>query len=340
MTEITKEIAKGGRGQLYVWAAVLIFAAANSIVQLLHMLGAANPVEGRNAISFCNVLFVGNLCAAATLFAIYRRTWTGETLKALTPADWISLTVLALLSSALAPALLFLAIENTTVTNVVLVGRIEPPLLLVLSVLVLAERPDGWTWAGGAISLAGVGVIFYLQARETGVMLGKGELLAAAAAATLACSTVVSKVRLKNIPIGIFTVYRTGVGTIIFFFAALYLFGIDHFQDAFSPLLWQWMVVYGAIIVVGGQLLWFTGIRTASTADASLATSFSPIAGLVFAFLLLGERPGLPVLAGGAVILSGIAVAQIGGYYRRRAESRRQLSDAVELEGKVSFKGV
>ena len=67
-------------GALLVWASILIFAASNSVVQLLTDLGAMHPIEGRNAISFCNLLFVGNLCACVTLVAIFRnpgraRTW-------------------------------------------------------------------------------------------------------------------------------------------------------------------------------------------------------------------------------------------------------------------------
>ena len=42
--------ADAGRvpGIVYVWAAVLLFAAANSVVQLLADLGARHPVEGRS----------------------------------------------------------------------------------------------------------------------------------------------------------------------------------------------------------------------------------------------------------------------------------------------------
>ncbi|MEM7314796.1 MAG: EamA family transporter, partial [Planctomycetota bacterium] len=98
---------------------------------------------------------------------------------------------------------------------------------------------------------------------------------------------MVSKLRLKRVPLCIFTVVRTGLGAVIFFFAAIYLYGTDHFMDAFSPLLWQTMAFYGAVIVVGGQLLWITGIKGSSASNVSLATSFAPVAGVGFAFLIL-----------------------------------------------------
>ena len=327
---------------MLIWGAVVIFAASNAVVRLLHDIGAANPIDGRNPISFCNVLFVGNLCAALTLLAFYRRSWNLGTLRRLSRGDWISLVIVAPLSSALAPALIFLALETTTVTNVVLVGRIEPPIFLALSALLLGERPDRWTLLGAAISFAGVVLMLALQAGSAGVMFGRGEVLAAIGAVVLAASTVLSKKRLSRIPIGVFTVFRTALGAVFFYIAATYLFGPFHFMDAFSPFLWQWMAVYGAVIVVGGQVLWFTGLPNCKSSEISLATSFSPVFGVLFAFVLLGEQPGIPELTGGSVILGGIAVAQLGHWrQKKRAEQvRNDTADSMAMEARISFKGV
>ncbi len=329
-------------GWLLVWGAVVIFAASSAVVRLLHDIGLANPMDGRNPISFCNVLFVGNLCAALTLLAFYHRSWTRENLRGLNRGDWISLAIVAPLSSALAPALIFLALESTTVTNVVLVGRIEPPIFLALSALFLGERPDRWTLMGAGNSFLGVVVMLVLQAQTAGVMFGRGEIYVAIAAVVLAVSTILSKKRLGRIPVGIFTVFRTTLGAVFFYIAATYLFGPFHFMDAFSPFLWQWMAIYGAIIVVGGQVLWFTGLPKSKASEVSLATSFSPVFGILFAFALLGERPGLPEWVGGSVILFGIAVAQLGHWRQRRkaADLQDETAEIAAMEGRVGFKGV
>lgn len=332
----------GGRGSgaVLVWAAVLLFAAANAVVRLLADLGAAHPIEGRNAISFCNLLFVGNLCATGTLLALYRRDWRLSTIKTLTPGDWGALTVLAVLSGALAPALFYLGLENTTVSNVVLVGRIEPPLMLLFAVLFFGKRSDRWTAIGAVVALIGVMTIFGLRAREMGLTFGKGEWQTVAAAAALAGSTVLSRRYLVRIPLGIFTVFRTGVGAVVFFFAAIILYGADHFIDVTSPFLWQSMLVYGALIVVGGQLLWFAGLKLATSAQVTVATSFSLVAGLVFAWLLLDERPDGPALIGAAIILFGIALATLGGAWRKRRADRSNVAEALDDEGQLNFRGV
>ncbi len=326
----------------FVWIAVLIFASANSIVLLLFQLGAENLVMGRNPISFCNVLFVGNLVATTTLYIVYRKQWTREAVGKLSRSDWISIVFLAGLTGAVSPAVIFLALENTTVTNVILIGRIEPFVLLGLSFFVLKENADFWSILGAVICFIGVVVAFAAEAAMFGVMFGKGELYAALGAVLAAVGIVVSKVRLQSIPLGIFTVARTGLGAAVFFVVVLYLFDWVHFIDVFAPFLWQWMLVYGALIVVGGQFFWLTGIKTARTSDVSLASSFTPIAGVGFAFLLLGERPGTPILIGGAIIVLGIAVGQYGKWRAQQREKKAKLSmsDTLECEGQVSFKGV
>ncbi|WP_127080956.1 hypothetical protein [Dulcicalothrix desertica] len=52
------------------WSAVLIFGAANSVTRKLTEIGANNFVDGKNPISFCNVLFVSNLCALLVLIIV------------------------------------------------------------------------------------------------------------------------------------------------------------------------------------------------------------------------------------------------------------------------------
>ena len=129
-------------GALLVWAAVIIYASSNSIVSLLANIGRENPVMGRNAVSLCNLLFLGSLISLVPMVFMFWRDWTKENLRKLSRKDWGILTLSAFLSSALTPALFFIALDYTTVTNVVLIGRIEPPLFLLATVLILGEK---WT---------------------------------------------------------------------------------------------------------------------------------------------------------------------------------------------------
>lgn len=329
-----------GRGYLLI--AVLISAAANSVTRRLTELGANNLIDGRNSISFCNVLFVGNLCALVALVTIYGREWNPSSLSRLKLSDWLSLFAVATLSGALAPALFFFALEQTAVNNVVLIGRIEPPISLALSVLILRARVNSQIIIGAVFAFIGVILTILLQPADNSVMamggfdIGQGEFMTAVAAIALAISNIISKIKLDRIPLGIFTIFRTAVGTLIFFSITVKLYGSEHFMDVFAPILWQWMLIYGAVIVVGGQLTWFQGLKTTTAADVSLANSINPIAGIGFAFVILGEVPTLAHYVGGSVIIIGIILNQIGS---------ASLSDSAKYQtlGKmeeVGFKGI
>jgi len=329
-----------GRGYLLI--AILIFAASNSVTQKLTQLGADNLIDGRNPISFCNVLFIGNLCALIALIAIYGKEWNPSALSRLKLGDWLSLVVVAALSGALAPAMFFFALERTAVNNVVLIGRIEPPITLALSVLILGARVNKQIVIGAVLAFIGVILTILLQpANEmmsmSGFAIGQGELMTAVGAIALAISSIISKIKLNSIPLGIFTIFRTAVGTLIFFSLTVKIYGIGHFMDAFTPIVWQWMLLYGAVIVVGGQLAWFKGLKGSNAADVSLASSISPIAGILFAFLILGEVPTIPQYIGGGVIAIAIIFSQLGAKKQNTISHKAAES---EMDGEVGFKGI
>ncbi len=340
-------------GQVYLWLAVLIFGAASPITRKLTELGAQKFIGGENPISFCNVLFVGNLCALAVMLLIYRRQWNWKTLRRFTNQEWLGLTAVAVLAGALAPALIFQALSITSVNNVVLIGRLDPPLTLALSVWLLGERVNRWDIGCAIAVVSGVALIILLQPLNAtmgvghGLGVGLGELLAAAGAVTLAIAAIIGRKYLGHVPPSFLNLFRTALGTVVFFCLALLLYGQDHFMAAFSPFLWEWMLVYGAVIVVGGQSFWLWGLRLSSLATASLVGSFLPIASMVAAYLVLEEVPTPAQYFGGSLILAGIALAELGMQRQRFREALTlqqnrsdRSSQSCTLEMGMGFKGI
>ncbi|MGK7889284.1 MAG: DMT family transporter [Leptolyngbyaceae cyanobacterium] len=335
-------------GRLYLLIAIVIFGAANAITRKLTDLGAANLIDGRNPISFCNVLFVGNLCALILLLALYQQQWRWSNLKQINGRQWLTLSVVAILSAAVVPTLIFTALSKTSVNNVILIGQVDAPLVLALSVCLLGDRINSWVIGGAVLSFVGVGLTVLLPTpgQETvsmgmGLNVGLGELLTLLGAVFKAISNLISKVSLKQIPLGIFNVFRMAVGTVFFYVVVVILFEPGHLMDVTSPFLWRWMLFYSAIIVVGGQLAWFTGLKRSSASEVSLATAFNPIAGILAAYLILAELPTTSQYIGGAVILGGIVLNQIG-VQRIKASIEQSAAQvtANEMSESVTFKGV
>ncbi|MGF1458561.1 MAG: DMT family transporter [Leptolyngbyaceae cyanobacterium] len=334
-------------GRAYLMIAILIFGAANSVTRRLTDLGAANFVDGHNPVSFCNVLFVGNVCALGLLLAIYQQQLRPARLNKISARQWGIVTLIAVLSAAIVPMLIFTALTITSVNNVILVGQIDTPLVLALSVLLLGDRVNAWVVAGAVISFMGVALTVLLPSpgadvvsMGAGLQIGRGEFLTLLAAVFKAISNLISKVSLQAIPLGIFNVYRMLVGTVVFFVATVILLDFSHFMDVTSPFLWRWMLLYSAVIVVGGQLAWFTGLKQSSASEISLATAFTPIAGVLAAFLILGEVPTRAQYVGGAVIVVGIIFNQIGVRKLTQATPPPPPPSPVQMSEKIIYKGI
>jgi drug/metabolite transporter (DMT)-like permease len=336
-------------GQIYLWLAILIFGASSAVTRKITDIGYHHLIDGRNPISLCNVLFVGNLCALIVLIIIYRKKLNQITFKELSRQESISLILVAILSGAIAPGLIFQALALTQVNNVVLIGRLEPPLTLALSVLFLSERLNLWEIIGAVTAFIGVTLTIFLQAPHSNMMsigsfsIGIAEVFAAIGAIALAVSTIIAKRYLSRIPIGIYSIVRTGLGTVIFFVLALIIYGKGHFQNVFSPFLWKWMLLYGVAIVVIGQSFWTKGLRATNVSTVSLVSSFTPIISIFTAYFLLGEAPTKAQYIGGSVILVGIFMGHIGTrrqVIRQNMDKKLLVSTKQEIEAKIGFKGI
>jgi drug/metabolite transporter (DMT)-like permease len=344
-------------GYIYLWLAIPIFGSSSAVTRKITEIGAQHFVGGHNSISYCNVLFTGNLCALLVLVLLHRHQWHRHTLKQISRQEWLGLVVVAVLSGALAPGLIFQALSLTPVTNVILLGRLEPPLTLALSIWLLRERVNRWEVMGSIVAFTGVvltlacslpEVIVLQTARShmtpvAGFQVGLGELMAVSGAICLSIATIVIKKHLTHVPLGIHNTVRTGLGTIVYFWLALWMYGSEHFMGVLSPFLWQWMLLYGTVIVVIGQSLWNAGFRTCSIATASLVGSFAPIIGILAAYLILGEVPTRAQYIGGMVILLGLFLSQVGIKFRTARLKSIGVDSAEtkqEIEAKMGFKGI
>jgi drug/metabolite transporter (DMT)-like permease len=300
---------------IYLWTATIVFAASSALTRKLNLIGQTHLMDGRNPISLCNVLFVGNLCALGVMVCLFRKDWQWEKLKSISPKDWMSLCLIGSLSGALGPALIFDALGHTTVTNVVILGRLEPPMSLALAILLLGVRINRYTFLGAIVSSLGVMVTALLSPNVAMMMefhLGRGEVMVGAAAVVLAIANILSRVYLKTVALGVFAVMRNVIGTIIFFCIAQVLYGPHHFMDVFSPFLWKWMVIYSLVIVVVGQLCSFSAQKMSTLAQSTLVNGFQPLLAIAMAFFILGEVPMMAQFVGGGILLLGIGLSTLG----------------------------
>jgi drug/metabolite transporter (DMT)-like permease len=326
-------------GQFYLWIAILIFGASSSVTRKLTEIGATQFMNGHNPISLCNVLFIGNVCALGLMLVVYRSQLTAVNFGKISKIEWLNLTIVAILSGALAPAAIFRALALSPVNNIILLGRLEVPLILILSTFILKERLNRYQKIGIFIVLVGIIVVVLgdkSDLTKAGLTFGTGEILTIAAAVFSAIATLINKQKLSDIPVGIYGIFRTGLGSIIFFIFAVILYGSGHFAEMLSPFLWQWMLIYGGMIVVVGQSLWIKGSRESTLTLSTIVSCFHPIAGMIFAYWILAELPTMPQVIGSIILLFGLLLSQIKRDYQIAVPEPSELRPGIQDGGGFS----
>ena len=194
------------------------------------------------------------------------------------------------------------------VTNLLLLTRIEAVAYSVLGALLFKDSISKMNWIGLVIITLGTLGLALLQG---GGKFTPGDGLGMLAGILYAVGSSMGRRILRHTTISAFIFSRNLLGGIIFFWLAIILYGSDHFADAFSVDLWLVMTVYAALVVVLGQITWFRAVTSLSSGVVSAWSALTPVLGILFAYLLLHEVPNMTQWTAVAIILGGMAIAQI-----------------------------
>jgi drug/metabolite transporter (DMT)-like permease len=293
---------------LFLALAITLFSLASPLIKWLIRHGGELGLSHPGAISFCNVLFVGNLAAGLLVAGMFGLSGLRRDLAQLTGMQHVRLFVGMVLAAAI-PALLFIALETTTVTNVVLLSRFEAVVFAILSVVLLNQRLQLSQAMG--LTIIAVGILG-LVLLESDFHLMSGDGLTLLSAVLHAGAAVLGKKLLENLSVRAFVFARNLGSSILFFVVAIYLYGFEHFMDAFAASLWIPMVIYALVIIVVGQFAWYRALAKLPPATVANWSMSSPFLGILFAFLLLQEVPTGAQWIAGAIILVGMVVTRLG----------------------------
>ncbi len=256
-------------------------------------------------ISFCNVLFVGNLCASLAVVAFFGAIPILNELRKLNVKLLLGLFINGSLA-ALLSALIFLGLQETTVTNAVLLGRFGPVLYALAGAIFFGKRILKWEWIG--FSMIGVGVLAIVF-KSSNYQINQGDLLILASTFLYAVTSIIGKLTLsKNKSLSVIVFSRNFISAVIFFAIASYQFGPSHFGDVFSGQLWIVMSIYALIIIVITQFLWYAALEKLDSKTVGKWTVLSPVFGIVYALVLNGERPSLMQVIAFIVIMIGVSI--------------------------------
>lgn len=223
---------------------------------------------------------------------------------------------------AVAALLYFLAIERIATGEATLLNNTFPIWAVLLSLVLLDERPT--IHLAVALAIASAGVFLVLGGGHVGLGLGWGELLAVGSAITGgAAVTSMRALRATDNAPTIFFAFTVG-GVLV---SAPYALGT-------WPTTW---VPYAAALGVGtaaflAQLLMTEAYGALSVPEAALWQQITPIASYLWA-LTLGERIGAATVLGVLLGVAGIVYGSVLGHRPRVARSREaEMAEGIPAE--------
>jgi len=218
--------------------------------------------------------------------------------------------------------LLFLGIDKGMPAGLAsLVLQLQAAFTVGLAVLLLKERPQRAQLAGGALALAGIGII--AAGRASAVPIGALALTVGAAASWGFGNVATRKARSPN-PLGLL-VWSSLVPPLPLLTLSFLTERGDPVDFTASSILALLYVVVLSTLLGFGAWAWLLGRHPAST--VAPFTLLVPVVGIAAAWLALNEVPSGAELIGAAVVLTGLALT-VGLTAPRRAREAGGASPA------------
>lgn len=232
--------------------------------------------------------------------------------------NYLRLFLIAIVAAAIQYSLTFTGVKGLEAGIAALIVQLEVPFLVMLGALLLGERPGLQKWFGIAVAFCGVAMIAS-QSRFDAELVPI--LLVVSGAFTWALGQVMIR-SLKEID-------GMSVTAWVAVFAAPQLFVMSAIfetgqREAIANAGW---IVWGAVAYLGlvmtafGYYLWNTLIRRHDVGRVAPFLLLLPVFSVLGGVIFLGETLTLNKLAGGAVVIAGVAIITLkfGGFLRRPA---------------------
>lgn len=201
----------------------------------------------------------------------------------------------------------FLAsMKATTAANTIYLQYTATFWVVPLAYIFLGERPDRRALAGIALAMLGIGLIVrYGHSGRPDEWRG---ILFGVASGVGYAVVVIGMRGLRGLdPIWLSAVNNLGGAGALFAWMLL----TSGAPAAPSALQGIGLAAFGAVQMAIPYALFARGLRDISAAEAGLIALAEPILNPLWVLLVAHERPGLPTLIGGAMLLSGIALRYV-----------------------------
>jgi drug/metabolite transporter (DMT)-like permease len=284
------------------------------LIVAMVMLWSANYIVVKVALrEFPPLLLCGLRVSVAGLFMIPAFLWQNGA-ASLSKRDLPLLLYLGLFGMTLNQLFFLLGLSRTSVVHSVLIISMTPIFVLLIAALMKQERITVRKAAGMLIALSGVAILHALppvNAAPAARPSLLGDLFIFGAAVTFSWFTVMGKsVTLRHSGITVNTFGYVGGALAL---APMTIYQSRNFAySGVSPAGWTTLVYMALFPSVICYMIFYYALTRISASRVSAFSYLQPLITTLLAVIALRERVTLPMIAGGAVIFSGVYLAERG----------------------------
>jgi len=212
-------------------------------------------------------------------------------------------------------ALQTLGLRSTTPARSGFLTGLSVLIVPFLARFLLRRRVQAAAWAGVVLAVVGLLLLTRPFAGDVSAEVRLGDLLTAGCALAYAFQiTFISEWSSRH-PLALFTLLQVGTTTAL----APLLFALEPVRLAPTPALWGTVAFTGLAMTAGAFFVMNWAQRHTTAVRAALIFSLEPVGAALFSHLVGGEPLAALDWAGGALIVLGVVVGEVGGALEARA---------------------
>lgn len=189
----------------------------------------------------------------------------------------------------LSPILFMIGLQYVSASNAVLISSMLPFFIVIFSVLMLKEHFQRQMLLGGALLVAGTGVLLWKDAMHAELNIGAGILILAAIAGAL--TTTLHKKYVKHSHLDSIVLIRSVLSLIVVSVLIAFLEPQSFALLRDPPGIWT-VLGLSAVAFIIPYFLYFRSLKHVKAMDAGIVLTAGPAIGLVLTNVFLGEQIG------------------------------------------------
>lgn len=272
---------------------------------------ASNIVAGKQAVLGFGAMGLAQLrlAGAALLFAALFLAWRGRPRLSLSVRQWLVLTSVAFNGMTLNQICFINGLASTSVAHTGLIVALGPVMVLALSCLLRLEPLTVPKFLGMLISFVGVAILTLAGVGKGNTAHWQGDLIVLAGSASFAYYTIQLKEIANQYDALTLNTLTFAIGALLMIpFAARSVLNIR--WTHVTPVAWgglAFMVVLGTLVA---YIIYAFALTELSASRVAAFAYLQPAIAALLGVWLLRERITSSVLAGGALILLGVYLAE------------------------------